>query len=37
MKKKIEDIVVGLIVAGIIIGSLLAVSAVEFAGIAAGL
>ena len=31
MKQKIEDIVVGLIVAGIIVGSLLAVSAVEFA------
>ena len=37
MKQKIEDIVVGLIVAGIIVGSLLAVSAVEFAGVAAGL
>lgn len=37
MKQKIEDIVVGLIVAGIIVGSLLAVSAVEFAGIMAGL
>lgn len=37
MKQKIEDLLVGLIVAGIIIGSLLVVSAVEFAGIAAGL
>lgn len=37
MKQKIEDIVIGLIVAGIIVGSLLVVSAVEFAGIAAGL
>lgn len=37
MKQKIEDIVVGLVVAGIIIGSLLVVSAVEFDGVAAGL